>query len=104
MAFSPKTIGRLFAVFALFGALAGGQTAGTKSSLSDLDIEKAEARMTLEKVLTENERLKNEVQRLLEKFALIEATTARSTESLALATGEAEVFRRQAGELKLRLE
>jgi hypothetical protein len=104
MAFSPKTIGRLFAVLALLGAPAGGQTAGTKSSLSDLDIEKAEARMTLENVLAENKRLKNEVQQLQEKYMLRDATTARSTESLALATGEAEIFRRRAGELTLHLE
>jgi chromosome segregation ATPase len=60
--------------------------------------------MTLEKVLAENERLRNEAQGLQEKFTVIEAATARMTQSLALATGEAEVFRRQAGELKLRLE
>src|SRR3954470_12703850 len=60
--------------------------------------------MTLEKALMENTRLKNEVQSLQEKFAVTQATTARMTQSLALATGEAEVFRRQAGELKLRLE
>jgi hypothetical protein len=104
MAFSPKTIGCLFAVMALFGVLAGGQPAGTKSSLPDLDIEQLEARMTLEKALMENTRLKNETQMLQEKFAVMQATTARMTQSLALATGEAEVFRRQAGELKLRLE
>ena len=104
MAFSPKTIGSQLLVLALFGALAGGQPAGTKSSLSDLDIEKTEARMTLEKALAENEHLKNQVQGLQEKLTVTEATSKRSTESLALATGEAEVFRRQAGELKLRLE
>jgi hypothetical protein len=104
MAPSPKTIGCLFAVLALFGVLAGGQPAGTKSSLSDSDLEKAEARMTLENALRENMRLKNEAQMLQEKFAVMQAATARSTQSLALAIGEAEVFRRQAGELKLRLE
>jgi hypothetical protein len=104
MAFSPKTVGCLFAVLALFGGPAGGQPAGTKSSLSDLDLEKAEARMTLEKALVENTRLKDEVRQLQEKFTVTQANTARMTQSLALATGEAEVFRRQAGELKLRLE
>ncbi len=49
-------------------------------------------------------RLKDEVQQLQEKFTVMQASTARMTQSLALATGEAEVFRRQAGELKLRLE
>lgn len=104
MAPSPKTIGCLFSVLALFGVLAGGQPAGTKSSLSDSEIEKAEARMTLENALRENTRLKNEVQKLQEKFALIEASTARGTQGLAMAIAEAEVFRRTAGEYKLRLE
>lgn len=104
MAFSPKTIGMSVLVVALFGVLAGGQPAGTKSSLSNSDLETAEVRMTLEKALMENTRLKNEAQALQEKFAVMQASTARMTQSLALATGEAEVFRRQAGELKLRLE
>jgi hypothetical protein len=104
MAFSPKTLGCLFAVLALFGVLAGGQPAGTKSSLSDSDIEKAEARMTLENALRENTRLKNEAQLLQEKFTLMEATARRNTQGLALALAEAEVNRRAAGEYRLRLE
>ena len=68
MAPSPKTIGSLLAVLALFGVLAGGQPAGTKSSLSDLEIEKAETRMTLENALRENTRLKTEAQ---EKGAVV---------------------------------
>jgi hypothetical protein len=83
--------------FALLVALAGGLSAKPKGSLSDLDIEAAEARMALEKALEENSLLK-------EQLAISEATAARMSESVALANGEAEVFRRQAGELKLRLE
>jgi len=104
MTFSNFKPGKMLAVCALFGALAGGLNAGPRSSLSDLDIETAEARLTLEKVLAENTRLKEEVRVLEEKLALGQATAARMTESLALAAGESEVFRRQAGELKLRLE
>jgi hypothetical protein len=84
--------------------LAGGQPAGTKSSLSDSDIEKAEARMTLENALRENTRLKNEAQLLQEKFTLMEATARRNTQGLALALAEAEVNRRAAGEYRLHLE
>lgn len=104
MTFSSKLFGNVSLVLTLFGALAGGLSAGTRSSLSDLDIETAEAKMTLEKVLAENVRLKEEAQRLQEKLTVAEANAARMTESLALATSEAEVFRRQSGELKLRLE
>lgn len=103
MAPSPKTIG-LFVVIALFGALAGGQPAGTRSSLSDTDIEKAEARMTLEKALMENTRLRDEVQKLQEKQTVMEAAARRNTQGLALALAEAEVNRRATGEYKLRLE
>jgi len=67
------------------------------SSLSDSDLEASEARLTLERALEENALLR-------EKLAVAEAASAKLTESLALANGEAEVFRRQAGELKLRLE
>src|SRR5437016_5452548 len=103
MVLSPKKLGSLFLVCALSGALVAGPTGG-KSSLSDSDIETAEAKMTLEKVLAENAHLKDEAQRLQEKLTLQQATTARLTESIALANSESEIFRRQAGELKLRLE
>ena len=104
MTFSIFKPGTTLVVCALLGALASGLNAGPRSSLSDLDIETAEARLTLEKVLMENARLKEEVRMLQEKLAVGQATAARMTESLALSTGESEVFRRQAGELKLRLE
>lgn len=67
------------------------------SSLSDSDLEASEARLTLERALEENALLR-------EKLAIADAASAKLTESLAIANGEAEVFRRQTGELKLRLE
>ncbi len=94
MFFPTKAPGALAVAVALLGALAGGLTAGTTRSLSDLDIETAEAKMTLEKVLAENAALSNQVRQLQEKLAVQEATAARMTESLALATSESEVFRR----------
>jgi hypothetical protein len=88
----------------LSGAWACGQAAKPKSSLSDLDLENAEAKMTLEKVLVENQSLKDEVTGLKEKLAISEASAAKLAESVTLANTEAEVFRRQTGELKARLE
>jgi len=60
--------------------------------------------MTLEKVLAENQSLKDEVTGLKEKLAISEASAAKLSESVTLANSEAEIFRRQAGELKARLE
>src|SRR4051812_42069678 len=90
--------------FALLGVLVCGSSGKPKSSLSDLEIETAEVRMTLEKALEESERLRDEIQQLKEKLTVSEAAAARLTQSVAIANGEAEVFRRQSGELKLRLE
>jgi hypothetical protein len=104
MVLSSRFASKVFVVVLLFGALAGGLTAGPRRSLSDLDIETAEARLTLDRVLAENARLKEETQRLQEKLTIAEASGSRMTESLALANSEAEVFRRRSGELKLRLE
>lgn len=81
----------------LFGALAGGLSAAPKRSLSESEIESAEARATLDKSIESN-------QKLREKLALSEAAAAKLSESVALANSEAEVFRRQTAELKLRLE
>src|SRR4051812_18116537 len=99
MTFSIFKPGKTFVVCALLGALAGGLNAGPRSSLSDLDIETAEAKLTLEQVILQNTRLKEEMGVLQEKLAVGQATAARMTESLALATSEAEIFRRQTGEL-----
>jgi hypothetical protein len=67
------------------------------SSLSDSDLEASEARLTLDRALEENALLR-------EKLAIAEAASAKLTESLSIANSEAEVFRKQTGELKLRLE
>lgn len=71
--------------------------AGENSSFSNLDLDANEAKIALEMALEENAALR-------EKLAVAEATAAKLTESLAIANSEAEVFRRQTGELKLRLE
>src|SRR6266478_4130385 len=102
-AFSSIAI-RTLSVLVLSGALVCGLSAKPKSSLSDLDLESAEARLTLEKVLDENDRLKLEIVKLNEKLAISDATAKRLTESVAVANGEAEVFRRQIGEKNLKLE
>ncbi len=88
---------RSLIVIALFGALAGGLSAKPRSSLSDSEIEAAEAKVNLEKVFEEN-------QLLQEKLAVAEAQSAKMTESLANSKMESEVFRRQTAELKLKLE
>lgn len=67
------------------------------SSLSDSDLEASEARLTLDSALEENALLR-------ERLAVAEAASAKLTESLAVANAEAEVFRKQTSELKLRLE
>ena len=67
------------------------------SSLSDSDVVASEARLTLDSALEENALLR-------ERLAVAEAASAKLTESLAVANAEAEVFRKQTSELKLRLE
>ncbi|MHA3770310.1 hypothetical protein ACXR0O_02095 [Verrucomicrobiota bacterium sgz303538] len=71
--------------------------AGENSSFSNLDLDANEAKIALEMALEENAALQ-------EKLAVSEATAAKLTQSIAIANSEAEVFRRQSGELKLRLE
>ncbi len=53
--------------------------------------------MTLDHAIEEN-------QEFREKLTVAEAENAKLTQSLAAAQGEAELFRRQTGDLKLRLE
>lgn len=67
------------------------------SSLTAKEIEFSEARMALEAMVADN-------QKLREKLAASEATVVAIQKSLAIANSESEVFRRQTGELKLRLE
>ena len=66
-------------------------------SFSDLDIEFTEAKVTLQTVAAENTLLK---QQLAEAQDAIKSLT----DSLAVANSEAEVFRRESAEMKLRME
>ena len=74
-----------------------GAVAGEKSSLTDLDIEYTEAKVALDSSERENAALRQQV-------ALAQQQVAALTESLALANSESEVFKRETGDLKLRLE
>jgi hypothetical protein len=71
--------------------------AQAKGSLSDLDIEYSELKVTLEKFLGENKQLRD-------ALADTEKTLADMRKNLAAASGESEIFKRQAIELKLRIE
>jgi hypothetical protein len=68
-----------------------------KGSLSELDIENSQLKVNLEKVLGDNKQLRD-------ALAETEKTLADMRKNLAAATGESEVFKRQAMELKLRIE
>ena len=74
-----------------------GSGRAADSSLPDLDIEHNELQLTLEKVLGENKRLRDT---LSEK----EKTIADMRKDLSAVTGEGDIFKRQASELKLRIE
>jgi hypothetical protein len=78
-------------------ALAVTLAAQNNSSLSDLNIEFTEAKVTLQSVTEENARLQ-------EQLAITHQQVKSLTESLAIANSEAEVFKRETGELKLRME
>lgn len=72
--------------------------AGEKdSSLSDLKIEFSEAKMTLEGVAEENRQLKT-------RLLVAEEQVRSLSESLGIANSEAEFFKRELTELKLRME
>jgi len=81
----------------LWLALAVTLAAQVNSSLSDQNIEFTEAKVTLQSVAEENARQK-------EQIALLHQQVKSLTESLAIANSEAEVFKRETGELKLRME
>lgn len=66
-------------------------------SLSDLNIEFSEAKLTLESAAEEQAALKRQLHLAQEQVRSL-------TVSLAAATQEAEVFRRESAELKLRME
>jgi hypothetical protein len=71
--------------------------AGEDSSLSDLKLEFTEAKLTLQTVTDENARLQGDLKTAREQVRLL-------TESLAIANSEAEVFRRECADIKLRME
>jgi len=68
-----------------------------KGSLSELDIENSELKVTHEKSL-------EEIKQLRDSLAEYAKTLADMRKNLATASGESEVFKRQAMELKLRIE
>jgi len=68
-----------------------------KGSLSELDIEYSQLKVTHEKTLEENKQLR-------EALAETEKTLVDMRKNLATASGEREIFKRQAMELKLRIE
>ena len=78
-------------------ALIARSAAQATGSLSDLDIEYGELKVAFEKVLQES-------QQLREILAETEKTLAEMRKNLAAANGESEIFKRQAMELKLRIE
>lgn len=81
----------------LWLALAVTLAAQVNSSLSDQNIEITEAKVTLQNMTEENSRLQ-------EQLAISRQQVKSLTESLAIANSEAEVFKRESGELKLRME
>jgi hypothetical protein len=71
-----------------------GQAAG---SLTERDIEVSETRTALNAVIRDNEKLE-------QKLAEAQATIAQLQNNLTIATAEGEVLKRQAAQMKLRLE
>ncbi len=68
-----------------------------KRSLTDLDIEFTETKLTLQAVTEENAELRRQLLESRESVAAL-------AQSLAIANSEAEVFRREAADLRLRME
>jgi hypothetical protein len=78
-------------------ALAVRLAAQGQSSLSDKSIEFSEAKLSLQSATEENESLRKQID-------LSRQTIQTLTESLAIANSEAEVFKREAQNVKLRME
>jgi hypothetical protein len=74
-----------------------GSGKAADGSLSDSDIEHNELQITLEKITGANKQLRNALSET-------EKTLADMRKDLAAVTGEGEIFKRQAKELKLRIE
>jgi hypothetical protein len=96
--FKSAIVNRRSAVLLTVGCFAWCEAAGGEtSSLSDLDIEFTEAKLTLERLAQENTALR-------QQFDLAQAQVKSLTEGLAIANSEAEVFKREGMEMKLRME
>jgi len=87
----PATAGSLWI------ALAGMLAAQPNSSLSDQNIEFTEAKVTLQSVSNENARLREQLMLTLQQVKSL-------TQSLAVSNSEADVFRRESSEMKMRME
>jgi hypothetical protein len=94
---STRFLGFTAAAAGLAVVLTFGSGNAADSSLSDLDIEHSELKLTLEKVLVENKQLRG-------ALSDTEKTLADMRKNLAAVTGEGEIFKLQAQELKLRIE
>ena len=94
-----STLGLKFAVLAAGLSLIAVPRlqAQAKGSLSELDIENSELKVTLEKAQADNKQLRD-------ALAETEKTLADMRKNLAEASGEREIFKREASELKLRIE
>ncbi len=80
---------------AVLESAAQGETGS--SSFTDQDIERTESQLNLQTAAEENILLRRNLKEIREAVRTL-------TESLAVANGEAELFRREAAELRLRLE
>jgi hypothetical protein len=91
-------VNRGSAVLLVVAGFGSSEAAGNEtSSLSDLDIEFTEAKLTLEQLTRENASLRQQLD-------LAQAQAKSLTEALAIANSEAEVFKRGGTEMKLRME
>jgi hypothetical protein len=89
-----RTIAAIFALSVSWAQAHGGQTLG---SLTEREIESSETKTALGVLLRDNAALEKKLQEA-------EASIAALQKNLAVANAESEVFKRQAMELKLRLE
>lgn len=87
----PAMAGWVCLALSLTGAAQG------YSSLSETDIEFTETKLTLQSAVEQNKSLSQQLTLAKEQVRVL-------TESLAISNGEAEVFKRQANELRLRME
>jgi len=102
LALKHKRLSTRFPVFAALVAglaivLTSGSGRAADGSLSDLDIEHSELKLTLEKLLRENKQLRDTLSER-------ERTLADLRANIAAITEEGEVFKSQAKNLKLRFE